>query len=254
MSWFVWLAFALIDRPVFSAVRRPPRRVLVTTFVPYDGAATNGSLEVATALRTLAPRAPDLRFEFCAPLPVKFGTAPDRARACLDGLRSRPDLIVALGEGFCNLSLETFAHNLRQGGPDHAGVTLRSTPILPDGPARIAASLSFVDMYCGLTETSRARVEPSVWPGFFVCNDVAYGLGRRARELNIPFGFVHVPAPGTCPAPESPVRTAARLIRMLRAPKSVDTLCRDEFFARLARAEHEFLHRDDWRWRNSKSR
>ena len=236
---------------IASASAAGSRQILVTTFEPFDGAAVNSTAAVARALATLAP-ARGLNIEVCT-LPVEFGRAADAARRCFDHAVPRPDLVLSLGEGFCNVTLETRAHNLKRGGPDNRGVTLNEDVIAPNGPPHLAATLPFLDMYCALDRPRRRTVEPSVSPGFFVCNEVAFAMSAYLGTQRVPYGFTHVPSPGACRGAESAEASASKIATMLevvlhpRSARSTNRACRHKFKKILKREEAYFRIREEWR-------
>jgi pyroglutamyl-peptidase len=109
-----------------------------------------------------------------------------------------PDAIVCLGEAARRMaiSIERVAINLLDYRmADNAGHQAIDEPIVPDGPAAYFVTLPVRAML----EAVRAAgipAELSLSAGAFLCNQVTYELLHylTTHQLDIPAGFVHLPA------------------------------------------------------------
>jgi pyroglutamyl-peptidase len=109
-----------------------------------------------------------------------------------------PDAIICLGEAARRMaiSIERVAINLLDYRmADNAGHQAIDEPIVPDGPAAYFVTLPVRAML----EAVRAAgipAELSLSAGAFLCNQVTYELLHylTTYQLDIPAGFVHVPA------------------------------------------------------------
>ena len=203
------------------AARAAPLRVLVTAFEPYDGRKENGSEGVAKKLAALSA-AGGVEFQTCV-LPVEFDRAAERALACYAALSPKPDMVLSLGESLCDTEIEVSANNmaidLAKG--DARGVK-KFGPIAPGQPETELLTLPVAEMFCATgaklkADINASNLKVSASPGYFVCNDVTYRLARHFKPRNVPFGFIHVPAPGRCSLPFAPEKTAAQIRTMALA-------------------------------------
>lgn len=166
-------------------------RILVTAFEPFGGDAENASLEAVRRLEATRAERPQPGVEMVVGvLPVAFGEA-DRALAALVA-EHRPDAVVAVGEagGRTAVTPERWGVNEDDARiPDNAGAQPRHEPIDPDGPERRASGLD-VEALVAAIEDAGVPAEASDDAGRFLCNHVAY----LVAGLDVPGGFVHVPA------------------------------------------------------------
>ncbi len=159
------------------------KRILITAFEPFGGAAVNTSAEILRLLPDIIVGCPVQK----ALLPVVFGKAADQA------LQYPADIIFLLGEagGRTMVTPELRARNLRDARiPDNAGNQPRQQKILNDGPETYETPLP-VEKISRLMRQEGYPIEPSPDAGAFVCNDTFYLAGMRSR---VPVSFIHVPA------------------------------------------------------------
>lgn len=182
----------MLDGPSTAAVG--PRRILVTGFDPFGGAAVNPSWAAVQALDGIELEG---RRVVAACLPTQFG-------ACLRELdrlitAHRPGLVLCTGQagGRAALSLERVAINVDDARiPDNAGAQPIDTPVVAGGPAAYFGTLPIKAMLETLLAEG-IRAEVSQTAGTFVCNHVFYGLMHRLATdpacAGVRGGFVHVP-------------------------------------------------------------
>jgi len=167
--------------------------VLLTGFEPFGGSQVNPSAQV---VRTLARDGLPGVALHSAILPVDRQGGP---ATLLNAVRAlHPDAIVCLGEATRRMaiSIERVAINLLDYRmADNAGHQAIDEPIVPDGPAAYFVTLPVR----ALLEAVRAAgipAELSLSAGAFLCNQVTYELLHylTTHQLDIPAGFVHLPA------------------------------------------------------------
>jgi pyroglutamyl-peptidase len=168
-------------------------KVLLTGFEPFGGSHVNPSEQV---VRTLArDGVPGVALHSVI-LPVDRQGGPATLLNAVYALH--PDAILCLGEAARRtaISIERVALNLLDYRmADNAGHQAIDEPIVPDGPAAYFVTLPVRAML----EAVRAAgipAELSLSAGAFLCNQVTYELLHylATHQLDIPAGFVHVPA------------------------------------------------------------
>lgn len=177
------------------------KHVLLTSFEPFDGRADNGSDLAAQFL--FRQNDPCIVYHSCL-LPVVYERSAQAAKTCFEQMSPIPDAVVSLGEAQCDLRVETKAHNLNDvpGFPDNDHQVREGQPIEIDSKGDVLFSFPTASLYCGSHVPVGPATRPSVTPGFFVCNDLAYRLARFLKPRQVPFTFIHVPTtscPGICP-------------------------------------------------------
>ncbi len=181
-----------------AASAAPARElVLISGFEPFGRTnGTNNSWVVAEeAARQLRAKGVDART--CL-LPTVYDRGAEKLEECVSLLPRTPDLVLSLGEGPCQVHLETQVYNLdhnpRRPGisPDNEGVRRTRRTIIPGAPFNLGLRLDAQAIYCSLTPEQQAFTKVSTTPGNFVCNNAAYRFSHAHPEL--PYGFVHVPA------------------------------------------------------------
>lgn len=178
------------------------RRVLLTGFEPFDGAARNPSWDLAEELRRRAERGESAAAQQVQTLllPVEFDAAGALLRRRLDELAAAdrsPDLVVALGlaDGTEAVHLERVGLNLRDARiPDNAGDQPVDVPVVDDGPGARFSTLRLKAADRRLTAAGLPAAL-SLSAGTFVCNDVLYSLLDHldSTSAEIRGGFVHIP-------------------------------------------------------------
>lgn len=162
-------------------------RILVTGFEPFGGDAENASGEAVAAL---AAGWSDSSIEVVTGvLPVEFVRAPAVLAAL--AARHRPDAVIAVGEagGRAAVTPERTARNCIDARiPDNAGAQPRDARVA-DGPDERPSRVD-VDAMVDAVRAQGIPAEASCDAGAFVCNQIAYVVAG----LDVPGGFVHVPA------------------------------------------------------------
>lgn len=195
---------------------RPKRRILVTSFEPFDGRPENNSTRIANAMKEHPELFPGIEVTFCV-LPVVYDEGAKTALGCLDAMDPKPDMMLSLGEVGCKIQLETNAINKDDvpGAPDDAGNIRSDRTIVEGGPDKLGFDFPGQAMYCALSPEERAHVEPSTSMNY-VCNNTAYRLGTAMRGTGIRYGFVHVPTAGSwCGEAGDPLYNARIIAHML---------------------------------------
>jgi pyroglutamyl-peptidase len=168
-------------------------KVLLTGFEPFGSSQVNPSAQVVGRLARDGVSGVTLH---SAILPVDRQGGP---ATLLNAVRAlHPDAILCLGEATRRMaiSIERVALNLLDYRmADNTGHQAIDEPIVPDGPAAYFVTLPVRAML----EAVRAAgipAELSLSAGAFLCNQVTYELLHylTTYQLDIPAGFVHVPA------------------------------------------------------------
>jgi pyroglutamyl-peptidase len=184
-----WVLFSMTL--TLGAQAAEPYRILVTSFSPFGSKSKNNSQPIAARVAELAPAlGEDVQIDVCN-LPVMYDTAAISAHECVD--RLHPQAVVSLGEGKCELKIETGATNWDSDSlSDNAGQTRSGRPIIEGGPHRVSFQFPVQAMYCAV-DANKPPVSVSTYAGGFVCNNMAYRLSQDLDSRGIPFTFIHVP-------------------------------------------------------------
>jgi pyroglutamyl-peptidase len=167
--------------------------VLLTGFEPFGGSQVNPSAQVVGRLARDGVSGVTLH---SAILPVDRHGGPatllNAVRAC------QPDAILCLGEAARRtaISIERVAINLLDYRmADNAGHQAIDEPIVPNGPAAYFVTLP-VHAMLEAARTAGIPAELSLSAGAFLCNQITYELLHylTMHQLDIPAGFVHLPA------------------------------------------------------------
>lgn len=166
-------------------------RVLLTGFEPFADAPVNPSWDAVE----LVGRTWDGTDELVVrKLPVAFGSA---GRRLMEHIAAHtPDIVIATGvaEGRTGITPERIAINLRDASmPDNKGRRPVETPVLDGGPNAWWSTLPVT----AIVDALRAAGIPasvSLSAGTYVCNDTFYALQHAMSGLDVPSGFIHVPA------------------------------------------------------------
>jgi pyroglutamyl-peptidase len=168
-------------------------KVLLTGFEPFGGSSINPSAQVVG--RLAQDGVPGVALH-SAILPVDRQGGPvtllNAVRAC------QPDAILCLGEAARRsaISIERVAINLLDYRMvDNAGHQAVDEPIVLEGPAAYFVTLP-VRAMLDAVRMAGIPAELSLSAGAFLCNQVTYELLHylTTRQLDIPAGFVHLPA------------------------------------------------------------
>ncbi|MFU8826049.1 MAG: pyroglutamyl-peptidase I [Brevefilum sp.] len=177
------------------------KKLLITGFEPFNGHLLNPSQELVQNLPNQLGNLALIK----AVLPVQHTLAPDRLLALLNDHQPEAVLAFGLAANRTKISLERVAINLMDYRiPDNTGVTITNQPIDPHGPAAYFSTLPLEALSTALNHAG-APVEISLSAGAYLCNQVFYTLMHAIakQNLNIPAGFIHLPALGK-QASESP--------------------------------------------------
>lgn len=185
--------------------------VLLSYYDPFDGAKFNNSERVAAKIRTLIGQA---NYEI---MPCRLQTVFDKAykqiEECLKSMVEPPILIIGLGEGGCNVKVEMMARNKdKTFGPDNEGQERNNSSIISEASPQLGFNYPLPQMYCGLPQDIRSRIDVSNNAGSFVCNNTAFQLTYHYPE--IPSGFIHVPI-NTCWGLDKKTEMAATTIEKM---------------------------------------
>jgi len=182
-----------------------PRKVLITYFEPFDGAAVNASEAIAKKVAMAKGLGADV--ELCR-LPVVYDQGSSEAKKCFEKSEPKPDYVISLGEAGCSVRFETAAHNRDSNPdlPDNSGAVRNGKVIEANGPTSISMTFPIDEILCGseLSEAESKQVTLSATPGGFVCNNTAYSLARYFEKSapSTRYGFVHIPS-HECSTPDS---------------------------------------------------
>ncbi|AXK46813.1 pyroglutamyl-peptidase I [Brachybacterium saurashtrense] len=168
--------------------------ILLTGFVPFDGAASNESWEAVQVAVPLL-RAEGISVEV-RELPVEFHRAGPLLAEAVRELRPKVVIAVGLASGRTRIMPERTAVNVRDTRiPDNAGVSPVDEPVVAGGPVGYFSSLPIKAMVAA-AEDAPAAVSQTA--GTYVCNDVFYSLqhllATDADLAGTRGGFVHVPS------------------------------------------------------------
>lgn len=168
-------------------------KLLLTGFEPFGGSHINPSEQVVRTLARDGVPGVVLHPEI---LPVGRQDGPatllNAVRAC------HPDAILCLGEAARRMaiSIERVAINLLDYRlADHTGHQAIDERIAPDGPAAYFVTLP-VRVMLHAVRAAGIPAALSLSAGAFLCNQVTYELLHylTTHQLDIPAGFVHLPA------------------------------------------------------------
>ena len=174
--------------------RRP--RCLVIGFTPFEGQPVNPSQLVVEEL-TRGGRLPKEVDVVTEVLDTAYGTAGDRVRELIVDLEPSAVLLLGVAATRSAITIERFALNLDEAPTrDNAGELRSGRAIVPDGPAAYTSTLP-IDLLIARLQAAALSAAPSNHAGTFVCNHVFYSARHALarRGLEIPCGFVHLPAP-----------------------------------------------------------
>ena len=165
------------------------KKLLITGFDPFGGAAVNPSWQ---AVRQLPDRVGD--FELCKlEIPTVFDLA---TRVVLEkAAQFLPDVILCVGQagGREAVTPERIGVNIRDARiADNAGNQPKGEFVASDGPAAYFATVPVEKMAMAM-EAAGIRATVSNSAGAFVCNDTLYGILHHYAGTEVRCGFIHVP-------------------------------------------------------------
>lgn len=165
------------------------KKLLITGFDPFGGAAVNPSWLAVQAL-------PDNvgEWELCKlGIPTIFGKAAQSVLAAAE--KFHPDAILCVGQagGRDAVTPERIGVNIRDARIcDNAGNQPCGEFVVPEGPAAYFSTVPVAAMAKAIRDAGiPATVSNSA--GAFVCNDVLYSLLHHYAGTAVRVGFIHVP-------------------------------------------------------------
>ncbi len=165
------------------------KKLLITGFDPFGGAAINPSWE---SVQRLPDQIGDWHLTKIE-IPTVFGLA---AQTVLQVAKEvQPDAIVCIGQagGRAAIMPEVHGVNLRHARiADNACKQPLATPIVQSAPASYTTTLPVKDIVRAV-RSAGLPCQLSYSAGRFVCNDVLYTLLHHYHDTNTKVGFVHVP-------------------------------------------------------------
>ena len=189
------------------------RKLLITGFDPFGGAAVNPAWQ---AVRLLPDTIADFEVHKLE-IPTVFGKAADTVLDKAEEIR--PDVILCIGQagGRDAVTPERIGVNIRDAKiTDNESNMPKGEFCVPEGPAAYFATVPVMDMAQAIWD---AHIPGAVSnsAGAFVCNDTLYCLLHRYAGTNVRVGFIHVPYAPEQGRPNLPVeRTAAALEAAIR--------------------------------------
>ena len=165
------------------------KRLLITGFDPFGGAAINPAWEAVQLL-------PDVIGDYelrKLQVPTVFGKAAATVLETAEVFR--PDVILCIGQagGRSAVTPERIGVNIRDARiPDNEGNQPRGEFVVPDGPAAYFTTVPVMAMADAIQAKGiPAAVSNSA--GAFVCNDILYSLLHHFHATSARVGFIHVP-------------------------------------------------------------
>lgn len=190
------------------------RRLLVTGFDPFGGAAINPAWE---AVKLLPDTVGD--FELCKlEIPTIFGLAPETVVKKAEEFRPHVILCVGQAGGRSAVTPERIGVNIRDARiPDNAGNRPSGEMIVQDGPAAYFATVPVKEMAQAICD-AKLPGTVSNSAGAFVCNDTLYSLLHYFAGTDVKVGFIHVPY---LPEQGSPSLELEKTVEALKAAIAV---------------------------------
>lgn len=166
--------------------------LLISGFDAFNGASGNNSQVTAkNIVNTLKSEFPDKEIVFCQ-LRTVYHKATETLIDCANSMNQKPDLIISLGEAFCNKAkLETRAYNWLSGSADNDGIQYNGTQNDDSFPKFVSQTIDWRDAYCALDDRDKNDLLLSNDAGSFVCNETLFNMNAKYSEFNM--GFIHVP-------------------------------------------------------------
>ncbi len=165
------------------------KRLLITGFDPFDGAAVNPSWEAVKCLPDAVGDWMLAKLE----VPTVYGIAGETVLATAMALC--PDAILCVGQagGRPDVTPEVVGINLRESEKaDNHGRVAKNEPVIDGGETAYFATLPVRSMVAAIKEAGLSA-SLSYSAGAFVCNDLLYTLLYHYQDSAVQVGFVHVP-------------------------------------------------------------
>jgi pyrrolidone-carboxylate peptidase len=186
MKYLILIGFLV---PCFA---RAEINILISYFDAFHKAPFNNSERIALELKNRFEKKSLINISLCS-LPTIYDEAFLGLEDCLKTQKNLPDLVLSLGEGGCDLKLETsLQNNDHSYGPDNLGQERFNSPIILGAQTHLPLKYPMIEMYCSIKKISRNSIIISKSAGSFVCNNTAYKM--RYYYPNVNYGFIHVPA------------------------------------------------------------
>lgn len=165
------------------------KKLLITGFDPFGGAAVNPAREAVMALPDRVGDWTLTRLE----VPTVFGLAARRVLEVAADLQPHAILCVGQAGGRKAVTPEVIGINLREASiPDNHGQQPQGSPVVDNAPAAYFSTLPVREMVAAI----RIRGIPaalSYSAGAFVCNDLLYTLLHAYNGTSVQVGFIHIP-------------------------------------------------------------
>ena len=165
------------------------KKLLITGFDPFDGAAINPSWEAVKLLPDTIGGYEIHKLQ----IPTVFTLAPRTVLEAAEKLQ--PDVIIAVGQAGTRKAVtpERIGINVRDARiTDNAGVSPKDEIIVPGGPDGLFSTLPVKAMVDAINEAGLPGAISNT-AGTFVCNDCLYSLLHHYAGTCVRCGFIHVP-------------------------------------------------------------
>ncbi len=169
------------------------KHLLLTAFEPFLGRAQNSSHEFGVSVKKeLETRGVVVNF---LRLPVVYDKAAEVAINYFKTLNIKPGLVISLGEGKDRICLEALSYNYdnEPNAADNEGNIRENWVNCKDYEKEIFFNLPIKAMRASLDKKFHNDIIISRSIGGYVCNNTAFRLAHYFRNLNILYGFIHVP-------------------------------------------------------------
>lgn len=165
------------------------KKLLITGFDPFDGAAVNPSWEAVKRLPDQIGAYEIHKLQ----IPTVFGLAPQTVLE--KAAEIQPDVIISVGQAGTRAAVtpERIGINIRDARiADNAGISPKDESIVPGGPDGYFSTLPIKTMVDAINSEGVPGAVSNT-AGTFVCNDVLYSLLHHYAGTRVRCGFIHVP-------------------------------------------------------------
>ncbi|SMY34208.1 Pyrrolidone-carboxylate peptidase [Photobacterium malacitanum] len=166
------------------------KKILITGFEPFGGAAINPALEAVKLLEDVTLN--NGKIVICQ-VPVTRFKAIDTV---IEAIKyHQPDYVITVGQagGRAAITPERVAINIDDFRiADNEGNQPIDQPIVVDGPDGYFSTLPIKAMTQALQQAG-IPCQVSNTAGTFVCNHLFYGVQHYLRDTDIGHGFIHIP-------------------------------------------------------------
>ncbi|WP_299690264.1 pyroglutamyl-peptidase I [uncultured Vibrio sp.] len=166
------------------------KKVLITGFEPFGGAAINPALEAVQRLNDAVLKGGQI---VTCEVPVVRYESIDTVKAAID--THQPDFVITVGQasGRAAITPERVAINVDDFRiPDNKGLQPIDEPVIEGGPDAYFTTLPIKAITKSLQQHN-IPCQVSNTAGTFVCNHLFYGIQHYLAQKNTPHGFVHIP-------------------------------------------------------------